>query len=46
MGGNLFDYAVLKGDALFTAIIIGIRSVLDFLELQICKNSMDSNHYN
>ena len=30
---TIFDYAVLKGDALFTAITIGIRSVLDFLEL-------------
>ncbi|MAH83838.1 MAG: glycine/betaine ABC transporter [Rhodospirillaceae bacterium TMED8] len=28
-----FDLAVLKGDALFTTITIGIRSVLDFLEL-------------
>ena len=28
-----FDLAVVKGDAVFTAITIGIRSVLDFLEL-------------
>ena len=28
-----FDYAVIKGDALFTAITIGIRSVLDSLEM-------------
>ena len=33
----IFDYAVLKGDALFTAITIGIRSVLDFLELLFVK---------
>ena len=32
-----FDYAVIKGDALFTAITIGIRSVLDFLELLFVK---------
>ncbi len=30
---TIFDYAVIKGDAVFTAITIGIRSVLDFLEL-------------
>mgnify|MGYP003324514405 CR=1 FL=1 len=30
---SIFNYAVLKGDALFTAITFGIRSVLDFLEL-------------
>ena len=34
---TIFDYAVLKGDALFTAITIGIRSVLDFLELLFVK---------
>lgn len=28
-----FDYAVIRGDALFTAITIGIRSVLDSLEM-------------
>jgi len=33
----VFNYAVLKGDALFTAITIGIRSVLDFLELLFVK---------
>ena len=32
-----FDYAVIKGDTLFTAITIGIRSVLDFLELLFVK---------
>ena len=31
---NGFDYAVVKGDAIFTAITIGIRSVLDSLEMQ------------
>ncbi len=34
---TIFDYAVIKGDALFTAITIGIRSVLDFLELLFVK---------
>ena len=34
---TVFDYAVIKGDALFTAITIGIRSVLDFLELLFVK---------
>ena len=34
---TIFNYAVLKGDALFTAITIGIRSVLDFLELLFVK---------
>ena len=34
---TVFNYAVLKGDALFTAITIGIRSVLDFLELLFVK---------
>ena len=34
---KVFNYAVLKGDALFTAITIGIRSVLDFLELLFVK---------
>jgi len=34
---TIFDYAVLKGDAVFTAITIGIRSVLDFLELLFVK---------
>ena len=32
-----FNYAVIKGDALFTAITFGIRSVLDFLELLFVK---------
>ncbi len=32
-----FDYAVIKGDALFTVITIGIRSVLDFLELLLVQ---------
>ena len=34
---TIFDYAVIKGDAVFTAITIGIRSVLDFLELLFVK---------
>ncbi len=34
---TIFDYAVIKGDALFTAITISIRSVLDFLELLFVK---------
>ena len=34
---KIFNYAVIKGDALFTAITIGIRSVLDFLELLFVK---------
>ena len=34
---TVFNYAVIKGDALFTAITIGIRSVLDFLELLFVK---------
>ena len=34
---TIFNYAVIKGDALFTAITIGIRSVLDFLELLFVK---------
>jgi glycine betaine/proline transport system permease protein len=34
---KVFNYAVIKGDALFTAITIGIRSVLDFLELLFVK---------
>jgi len=34
---TIFDYAVIKGDALFSAITIGIRSVLDFLELLFVK---------
>ncbi len=34
---TVFDYAVIKGDALFTAITIAIRSVLDFLELLFVK---------
>jgi glycine betaine/proline transport system permease protein len=34
---TVFNYAVLKGDTLFTAITIGIRSVLDFLELLFVK---------
>ena len=34
---KIFDYAVIKGDAVFTAITIGIRSVLDFLELLFVK---------
>jgi len=34
---KIFNYAVLKGDALFTAITFGIRSVLDFLELLFVK---------
>ena len=34
---RIFNYAVIKGDALFTAITIGIRSVLDFLELLFVK---------
>ena len=29
----IFDFAVIKGDAVFTAITIAIRAVLDFLEL-------------
>ncbi|MDB9704638.1 ABC transporter permease subunit [bacterium] len=33
----IFDYAVVKGDVIFTAITIGIRSVLDFLELLFVK---------
>ena len=33
----IFDYAVVKGDLIFTAITIGIRSVLDFLELIFVK---------
>ena len=33
---TVFNYAVLKGDALFTAITIGIRSVLDFLRIIVC----------
>ncbi|MDA9635114.1 ABC transporter permease subunit [Candidatus Pelagibacter sp.] len=33
----IFDYAVVKGDLIFTAITIGIRSVLDFLELLFVK---------
>src|SRR6056300_1535659 len=33
----VFDYAVVKGDLIFTAITIGIRSVLDFLELLFVK---------
>ena len=32
-----FDYAVIKGDALFSAITIGIRSVLDSLEMLFVK---------
>ena len=32
-----FDYAVVKGDALFSAITIGIRSVLDSLEMLFVK---------
>ena len=28
-----FDYAVVKGDVLFSAITVGIRSVLDSLEM-------------
>ena len=32
-----FDYAVIQGDAVFTAITIAIRSVLDFLELLFVK---------
>jgi glycine betaine/proline transport system permease protein len=42
---TVFNYAVLKGDALFTAITIGIRSVLDFLELLFVKDTMDCNNY-
>ena len=34
---NGFDYAVVKGDAIFTAITIGIRSVLDSLEMLFVK---------
>ena len=34
---TIFDYAVIKGDAVFTAITIGIRSVLDFIELLFVK---------
>jgi glycine betaine/proline transport system permease protein len=34
---TIFDFAVIKGDALFTAITFGIRSVLDFLELLFVK---------
>ena len=34
---KIFNHAVIKGDALFTAITIGIRSVLDFLELLFVK---------
>ena len=32
-----FDYAVIKGDALFSAITYGIRSVLDSLEMLFVK---------
>ena len=34
---TIFNYAVIRGDALFTAITFGIRSVLDFLELLFVK---------
>ncbi|MBP39968.1 MAG: glycine/betaine ABC transporter [Chloroflexi bacterium] len=34
---STFDYAVIKGDALFSAITIGIRSVLDSLEMLFVK---------
>ncbi len=34
---SAFDYAVIKGDALFSAITIGIRSVLDSLEMLFVK---------
>ena len=40
-----FDYAVIKGDTLFTAITIGIRSVLDFFRTTFSTNSMDCNYY-
>lgn len=30
---SIFDYAVIQGDALFTAITVAIRSVLDSLEM-------------